>query len=129
MTLTLFDPRSGQRITFTEPAHCPTRLRANILFMLSTVTLAYVMAPAAAQAQCNSKLNANGDWAATARFADHPGSRGFRATTPIPDVLGKFTLGAEVLSSTNWDFRLQYGAEVGDGYASDAGLGRLAYRF
>jgi outer membrane autotransporter protein len=80
-------------------------------------------------ASAGLELNANGDWAATARFADHPGSRGFRATTPIPDVLGKFTLGAEVLSSTNWDFRLQYGAEVGDGYASHAGLGRLAYRF
>ncbi|WP_429228489.1 hypothetical protein [Inquilinus ginsengisoli] len=80
-------------------------------------------------ASAGLELNANGDWAATARFADQPGSRGFRATTPIPDVLGKFTLGAEVLSSTSWDFRLQYGAEVGDGYASHAGLGRLAYRF
>ncbi|MGF6230087.1 uncharacterized protein YhjY with autotransporter beta-barrel domain [Inquilinus ginsengisoli] len=80
-------------------------------------------------ASAGVELNANGDWAATARFADQPGSRGFRATTPIPDVLGKFTLGAEVLSSTSWDFRLQYGAEVGDGYSSHAGLGRLAYRF
>ncbi|HMG50992.1 MAG TPA: hypothetical protein VK597_10345, partial [Inquilinus sp.] len=80
-------------------------------------------------ASAGLELNANGDWAATARFADQPGSGGFRATTPIPDVLGKFTLGAEVLSSASWDFRLQYNAEVGDGYASHAGLGRLAYRF
>lgn len=80
-------------------------------------------------ASAGLELNANGDWAATARFADQPGSGGFRATTPIPDVLGKFTVGAEVLSTSNWDFRLQYGAEVGDGYASHAGLGRLAYRF
>ncbi len=80
-------------------------------------------------ASAGIELNANGDWAATARFADQPGSRGFRATTPIPDVLGKFTLGAEVLNSTSWDFRLQYSAEVGDGYASHAGLGRLGYRF
>jgi outer membrane autotransporter protein len=80
-------------------------------------------------ASAGIELNANGDWAATARFAGQPGSRGFRATTPIPDVLGKFTLGAEVLNSTNWDFRLQYSAEVGDGYASHAGLGRLGYRF
>ena len=75
------------------------------------------------------ELNANGDWAATARFADQPGNRGFRATTPIPDVLGKVTVGAEVLSSTSWDFRLQYNAGVGDGYTSHAGLGRVAYRF
>jgi hypothetical protein len=80
-------------------------------------------------ASAGLELNANGDWAATARFADQPGSGGFRATTPIPDVLGKFTLGAELLSSASWDFRLQYNAEVGDGYASHAGLGRLAYRF
>ena len=80
-------------------------------------------------ASAGVELNANGDWAATARFADQPGSRGFRATTPIPDVLGKFTLGAEVLSSTSWNFRLQYSTEVGGGYASHAGLGRVGYRF
>ena len=80
-------------------------------------------------ASAGVELNASGDWAATARFADQPGSRGFRATTPIPDVLGKFTVGAEVLSSASWDFRLQYSTEVGDGYSSHAGLGRLAYRF
>ncbi|MDR6293941.1 hypothetical protein E9232_006495 [Inquilinus ginsengisoli] len=80
-------------------------------------------------ASAGLELSANGDWAATARFADQPGSGGFRATTPIPDVLGKFTLGAEVLNNTNWDFRLQYSAEVGDGYASHTGLGRLGYRF
>ncbi|WP_155888872.1 autotransporter outer membrane beta-barrel domain-containing protein [Inquilinus limosus] len=80
-------------------------------------------------ASAGVELNANGDWAATARFADQPGSRGFRAETPIPDVLGRFTLGAELLSSANWDFRLQYSAGVGDGYASHAGLGRVAYRF
>ncbi|MBV1795703.1 autotransporter outer membrane beta-barrel domain-containing protein [Siccirubricoccus sp. G192] len=72
---------------------------------------------------------ANSDWAATARFAGQTESRGFRAATPIPDVLGKFTAGAELLSSTNWDFRLQYSAETGDGYTGHAGMGRLAYRF
>ncbi|MGK9167461.1 hypothetical protein KXR53_14245 [Inquilinus limosus] len=80
-------------------------------------------------ASAGVELNANGDWAATARLAGQPGGRGFRAETPIPDVLGRFTLGAELLSSANWDFRLQYSAGVGDGYASHAGLGRLAYRF
>jgi uncharacterized protein with beta-barrel porin domain len=72
---------------------------------------------------------AHDDWAATARFAGQPGSRGFRATTPIPDTLAKFTLGAELLSGANWDFGLQYNLEAGDGYISHAGLGRLAYRF
>jgi hypothetical protein len=70
MTLTLFDPRSGQRITFTEPAHCPTRLRANILLMLSTVALAYVIAPAAAQAQCSSSSNPPPAPAVTANFSN-----------------------------------------------------------
>jgi uncharacterized protein YhjY with autotransporter beta-barrel domain len=72
---------------------------------------------------------AHDDWATTARFAGQPGSRGFRATTPIPDVLAKFTLGADLLSGANWDFGVQYRLEAGDGYVSHAGVGRLAYRF
>ena len=39
------------------PAHRPTRLGSNILLALGTVTLAQVLAPAAAQAQCNSSSN------------------------------------------------------------------------
>ena len=57
MTLTVFDPRTGQRVTITVPADRPTRLGSNILLTLGTVTLAQVMAPAAAQAQCNSSSN------------------------------------------------------------------------
>jgi outer membrane autotransporter protein len=71
----------------------------------------------------------NGDWTTTARFAGQPNSRGFRASTPMPDTLAKFSVGAELLSGTNWDFKLQYSADLGDGYASHAGIGRLAYRF
>ena len=44
-------------------------------------------------------------------------------------MLGKFTLGAELLTTANWDLRVQYSAEVEDGYASHAGLARVAYRF
>ena len=56
MTLTVFDPRAGEPVTITVPAYrpSPTRLGANILLALGTVTLAQVMAPATAQAQCNS---------------------------------------------------------------------------
>jgi hypothetical protein len=71
----------------------------------------------------------NGDWTTTARFAGQAACRGFRASTPIPDMLAKFTVGAELLSGTNWDFKLQYSADLGDGYASHAGMGRIAYRF
>jgi hypothetical protein len=80
-------------------------------------------------ASAGVELIANGDWAATARFAGQPASRGFRASTPIPDVLGKFTVGTDLLNTTNWDLRIQYTAEVGDGYTSHTGMGRLAYRF
>jgi len=81
-------------------------------------------------ASAGVELIANGDWAATARFAGQSrSSRGFRATSPSPDVLGKFTVGADLLSTANWDFRVHYIAGVGEGYASHAGVGRLAYRF
>jgi uncharacterized protein YhjY with autotransporter beta-barrel domain len=87
----------------------------------TTVLRPYVSAGVAALA--------HDDWATTARFAGQPASRGFRATTPIPDVLAKFTLGADLLSGANWDFGVQYRLEAGDGYVSHAGVGRLAYRF
>ena len=57
MTLTVFDPRAGQRVAITVPAYRPTRLGSNILLALGTMTLAQVMAPTAAQAQCNSSSN------------------------------------------------------------------------
>ena len=81
-------------------------------------------------ASAGVELIANGDWAATARFAGQSrSSRGFRATAPSPGVLGKFTVGADLLSTANWDFRVHYIAGIGEGYASHSGVGRLAYRF
>jgi uncharacterized protein YhjY with autotransporter beta-barrel domain len=72
---------------------------------------------------------AHDDWAAKARFAGQPANLGFRATTRIPDVLAKFTLGVDLLSGANWDLGVQYRLEAGDGYISHAGVGRLAYQF
>jgi hypothetical protein len=80
-------------------------------------------------ASAGVEMIANNDWAATARFAGQPASHGFRASTPIPDVLGKFTVGADLLNSSRWDFRLQYIAETGDGYVSHTGVSRAVYRF
>ncbi|MCW8085269.1 autotransporter outer membrane beta-barrel domain-containing protein [Sabulicella glaciei] len=80
-------------------------------------------------ASAGIELSANNDWAATARFAGQPASLGFRAATPIPDVLGQVTVGIDLLSTSNWDFRVQYTARVGDRFASHTGVGRLAYRF
>ena len=74
-------------------------------------------------------VSGNRDWVATARFASQPASQGFRATTPVPNVLGTFTLGVEILSTARWDFRLNYTAEVGNRFDSHSGMGRLAYRF
>src|SRR6185436_15439405 len=53
-TLSVIDPRAGQRVAITVPAYRPTRLGSNILLALGTMTLAQVMVPAEAQAQCNS---------------------------------------------------------------------------
>src|SRR3954466_5945093 len=56
MLRTSFDPRTN-RIAITVPAHRPTRLGSNILLALVAVTLAQVMAPSAAKAQCNSSID------------------------------------------------------------------------
>lgn len=74
-------------------------------------------------------LSANNDWAATARFAGQSSTLGFRTTTPVPDVLGRFAVGAEILSGTNWDLRAQYSADLGERYTSQAGVARISYRF
>jgi hypothetical protein len=57
MNLILFAPRTEQRVTICVPAHRPTHLHAKIFLALGTVTLVQVMAPAVAQAQCNSSSN------------------------------------------------------------------------
>jgi hypothetical protein len=72
----------------------------------------------------------NSEWAATARFANQFGSgSSFRASTPLPNTLAKLNVGAEIFSSAEWDFRLQYSADVGGQYMSQSGLGRLAWHF
>ena len=43
MTLTVFDPRAGQRVSITVPVCRPTRSGLNILFALGTMILAQVM--------------------------------------------------------------------------------------
>ena len=54
----------------TVPAHRPTRLGSNILLALGTMTLAQVMAPAAAQAQCNSSSNPSPPSPVVANFSN-----------------------------------------------------------
>jgi hypothetical protein len=80
-------------------------------------------------ASAGVRFGTNGDWTTTARLAARPVGQGFRVSTPIPDVVGRFTLGAELLGTERWDLRIQYTAEVGDCYAAHAGTGRIAYRF
>jgi uncharacterized protein with beta-barrel porin domain len=71
----------------------------------------------------------NSDWAARARFVDQPNSAGFRTSTPLPDGLGKFAVGAELMGSANWDLRLQYNADVGSNYVSQTGALKVDFRF
>ncbi|WP_131829591.1 autotransporter outer membrane beta-barrel domain-containing protein, partial [Teichococcus deserti] len=72
---------------------------------------------------------APGDWAARARFAGQEGSDGFRARTPMPELLAKLTFGADLLGADDWELGLLYRLELGDHYVAHAGVGRLAYRF
>src|SRR5690606_34087995 len=80
-------------------------------------------------ASAGVKIHDHDDWTTTTRFAGQSASHGFRATTPMPGVLGRFSIGADMARGANWEFRLQYTAEIGDRYASHVGMARLAYRF
>jgi uncharacterized protein YhjY with autotransporter beta-barrel domain len=69
------------------------------------------------------------NWAVAARFSDPAGAQGFKASTPLPNVLGKFAVGAEVAGGERWNLRLQYSADVGDTYTAQSGAARLAVSF
>jgi outer membrane autotransporter protein len=70
------------------------------------------------------------NWAATARFTDASVStRGFRAATPIPTVLGKVALGLDLLGNGDWDLKVQYTGDFSDNYASNTGLIRASFKF
>jgi uncharacterized protein YhjY with autotransporter beta-barrel domain len=77
-------------------------------------------------------LSVNGEdgWAVTARFAGAQGATaGFRATTPIPNALGRVSVGANLATAGNLELKLQYNGDFGDRYSSHTGLARLAVRF
>jgi uncharacterized protein YhjY with autotransporter beta-barrel domain len=69
------------------------------------------------------------DWAGQARFVDQPGSAGFKASTPLPNVLGKFVVGADLFKTTRWNLRVEYGANVGADYLAQTGAARLSVVF
>ncbi len=72
----------------------------------------------------------NDGWSANARLAAAPAAAGsFQATTPIPDVLGRFSVGANLYTAGNMEVRLQYNADIGEGFAAHTGMARVAYRF
>jgi uncharacterized protein with beta-barrel porin domain len=68
-------------------------------------------------------------WAATARFASAQDGSSFRASTPLPAVVGRFTAGADLYATANWSFKLQYSGDVANGYQSHTGSGRIAWSF
>jgi len=69
-------------------------------------------------------------WQANARFAQAPaGSPGFQATTPIPDLLGRFSVGANLYTTGNLELKLQYNGDVGEGFTAHTGFVRAAWRF
>ena len=71
----------------------------------------------------------NRDWTTTARFADQPQSESFDLQTAGPGTVGRFSLGAELLSAKHLSLSLQYVPEVGKGFTSNTGLARLTYSF
>jgi outer membrane autotransporter protein len=81
-------------------------------------------------ASAGLSLYGDDGWAADARFAAAPAGTGsFRATTPIPDVLGRFAIGANLYTAGNMEVRVQYNADIGEGFAAHTGMARVAYRF
>ncbi|MGE0417830.1 MAG: hypothetical protein AB7O80_13580 [Acetobacteraceae bacterium] len=72
-------------------------------------------------------LSGNG-WSATAHFAGVQ-SGSFSATTPIPNLVGRVTAGADLIAGENWKFKLQYNGDVGAYYHSHTGSARISYAF
>ncbi len=71
----------------------------------------------------------NGDWAARSRFVGQDGTDGFKAVTPLPNVLTEVAFGTELASGSKWDLRLEYGADFARGYTAQTGGARFAVKF
>ncbi len=68
-------------------------------------------------------------WAATARFANAQDGSSFRASTPLPTVVGRFAAGADLYATENWNFKLQCTGDVGGSYQSHTGSARVSWSF
>lgn len=70
------------------------------------------------------------DWQTSARFVGESGAIDpFTVHTRAPGTFGRFGIGAELASGTNFALTLSYNPEVGSGYTTQQGVARLTWRF
>ncbi|WP_145962910.1 autotransporter outer membrane beta-barrel domain-containing protein [Mangrovicoccus ximenensis] len=75
-------------------------------------------------------LSSLGSYGTHARFADAgAGSGGFDSDVSMPDVVGRFSAGAEVMNSGNLSLDLRYDGAFGSGLTGHAGSLSVTYRF
>ena len=70
-----------------------------------------------------------GSWTTTARFAGTPQGNTFDLTTAVPETLGRFSIGADLLGAKNVTFSIQYIPELGSGFTSQSGTAMLTIAF
>jgi len=66
---------------------------------------------------------------AQARLVGAPGTPGFSINQPLPSVVGRLRLGAEIYTARNLGVKLEYGLDLADGYDDQTGFLELTYRF
>ena len=76
-----------------------------------------------------AEFGQNVQWTTSAHFADQPVGKGFDVRTAGPATLGRFAVGADLMSVKNLSFSLLYSPEVGSGYHSQQGTARISYTF
>jgi hypothetical protein len=66
---------------------------------------------------------------AQARLVGAPGTPGFSINQPLPNVVGRLRLGADLYTAHNLGVKLEYGLDLADGYDDQTGFLELTYRF
>ena len=75
------------------------------------------------------EVNGAADWTTQARFASQPQAGRFAVTTAAPNLIGRFAIGADLISAKNLDLSVSYSPAWGEDFHSNSGTARITWRF
>lgn len=75
------------------------------------------------------EANSNSDWTTSARFAGQTDADRFSVKTATPDLVGRVSVGANLIGSKSFDVSVSYSPEWGQNYNAQSAVGSVTFRF